>query len=150
MNIKTVLILLVFVTIACNKQKETETNNNDTLVSIDSIIVEETVELEKQNLKEFSNERFRKVTMEKVGENKFRLRGEAQVFEATFNWVIEDGHYVFDQGFQTTNAGAPEWGKFDFTVEAKKTDNNSTLHIVLYEASAKDGSHQYELPVTLE
>jgi hypothetical protein len=49
-----------------------------------------------------------------------------------------------------TDAGAPEWGRFSFTVEAVKKRANSTLHIILFESSAKDGSRQYELPILLE
>jgi hypothetical protein len=99
--------------------------------------------------KVYANQRFKEVTAEQVGENKFKVRGKGQIFEASFGWVIEDGHNELAQGFESTNAGAPEWGIFDFTVEAKKVRPNSTLHLILFETSAKDGSRQYELPVLL-
>jgi hypothetical protein len=97
----------------------------------------------------YSNARFKDVTVEKIGEQKFRIKGKGQIFEANFGWVIEDGHEELKQGFQMTDAGAPEWGNFDFTVEAIKKRANSTLHLILFETSAKDGSRQYELPVLL-
>jgi immunoglobulin-like protein involved in spore germination len=97
----------------------------------------------------YSNARFKDVTVEKIGEQKFRIKGKGQIFEANFNWVIEDGHEELKQGFQMTDAGAPEWGNFDFTVEAIKKRANSTLHLVLFETSAKDGSRQYELALLL-
>lgn len=97
----------------------------------------------------YSNARFKDVTVEKIGEHKFRIKGKGQIFEANFNWVIEDGHEELKQGFQMTDAGAPEWGNFDFTVEAIKKRANSKLHLILFESSAKDGSRQYELPVML-
>ncbi|HEY0750986.1 MAG TPA: Gmad2 immunoglobulin-like domain-containing protein [Chitinophagaceae bacterium] len=99
--------------------------------------------------KVYANKRFKDVTVENVGENKFRIRGKGQIFEASFSWVIEDGHEELKKGYEMTDAGAPEWGNFDFTVEAVKKRPNSTLHLVIYEVSAKDGSRQYELPIKL-
>jgi hypothetical protein len=100
--------------------------------------------------KTYANTRFKDVTVMKAGENTYRIRGKGQIFEASFGWVIEDGHNELAKGFAMTDAGAPEWGKFDFTVEAKKARANSTLHLILFETSAKDGSRVYELPVPLE
>ncbi|HYC40675.1 MAG TPA: Gmad2 immunoglobulin-like domain-containing protein [Chitinophagaceae bacterium] len=97
----------------------------------------------------YSNERFRNVTVQRIGTNTFRIRGQAQIFEATFSWVVEDGHEEIKTGYTMTDAGAPEWGNFDFTVQADKKDPNSTLVLILYEVSARDGSRQYELPIRL-
>ena len=97
----------------------------------------------------FSGERFRNVRVEKIGDSTFELTGEAQVFEAAFSWVIEDGHKELQKGHGTTDAGAPAWGKFSFTVSAAKPAPNGVLHLILFEASAKDGSRQHELPVVL-
>ncbi len=96
-----------------------------------------------------SNDRFRNVTVTTVAEKEFRVQGEAQVFEANISWVIEDGHNVLKEGHETTSAGAPEWGKFDFTVTAEKQRENSTLHLILFEGSPKDGSRTHELPILL-
>ena len=98
----------------------------------------------------YSNVRFKEVNVEKRGENKYRIRGKGQIFEARFGWVVEDGHNELAQGFEDTNAGAPEWGSFDFTVEVKKARTNSVLHLVLFETSAKDGSRVHECPVPLQ
>ena len=100
--------------------------------------------------KVYANTRFKDVTVMKAGENKYRIRGKGQIFEASFGWVIEDGHNELAKGFAMTDAGAPAWGNFDFTVEAKKARPNSTLHLILFETSAKDGSRVYELPIPLE
>ena len=97
----------------------------------------------------FSGERFRNVRVEKIGDSTFELTGEAQVFEAAFSWVIEDGHNELQKGHGTTDAGAPAWGKFSFTVTAPKPGPNGVLHLILFEASAKDGKRQHELPVVL-
>ena len=48
-----------------------------------------------------------------------------------------------------TDAGAPEWGDFDFTIIVQKKRENSKLTLVLFESSAKDGSRQDELPIVL-
>ena len=77
------------------------------------------------------------------------IKGKGQIFEANFSWIIEDGHEELQQGHQMTDAGAPEWGNFSFTVNASKKRPNSTLHLILFEISAKDGSRQHELPVPL-
>ena len=97
----------------------------------------------------YSNERFKEVTIERLDENNFRVRGKGQIFEASFNWIIEDGHDELKTGFQTTDAGAPEWGNLDFTITVEKKRENSKLTLVLFESSAKDGSRQYELPILL-
>jgi hypothetical protein len=138
--------LLIF---ACNstdhdheKDKEGKTKLKDTAVinkKPDSIA----------GPKKYTNERFRDVSVEKLGENKFRISGKAQIFEASFSWVVEDGHNEIKSGHQMTDAGAPEWGNFEFTVEVEKKDPASTLHIILFETSAKDGSRQFELPLLL-
>jgi hypothetical protein len=97
----------------------------------------------------YSNQRFKEVTVEKIAEHKFLVQGKGQIFEASFNWVVEDGHEEIKKGFQMTDAGAPAWGNFKFTIDVQKKNPNSTLHLILFESSAKDGSRQYELPVTL-
>lgn len=96
-----------------------------------------------------SNDRFRNVKVTKQDENEYLVTGKARVFEAAFNWVIEDGHQEIDSGYSTTDAGAPEWGNFRFTLKLKKQKPNTVRHIILYEASAKDGSRQSELPILL-
>jgi hypothetical protein len=97
----------------------------------------------------YANQRFRNVSVDRIGVDSFRLRGEGQIFEASFSWILEDGHEELQKGFHTTDAGAPEWGKFDFTIQAKKKRPNSSLTIVLFETSAMDGSRQHELPIAL-
>jgi hypothetical protein len=97
----------------------------------------------------YANQRFKEVTVEKIGNHKFLIKGKGQIFEASFSWVVEDGHKEIKKGFEMTDAGAPEWGNFSFTIDVAKEHPNSTLHLILFEASAKDGSRQYELPILL-
>lgn len=99
--------------------------------------------------KVYSNARFRNVTVEKVGVDTFLVKGKARIFEANFGWVIEDGHHELKKGFEMTDAGAPAWGDFSFRVHVPKARPNSTLTLILFESSAKDGRRQYELPIPL-
>lgn len=150
MKIKSTTWILTLLLFACNDPKNTDSKSGDTLVSNDTVQISEPIEPKKEIAKEFANERFRQVTIEKKDGNNYRVQGQAQIFEANFNWVVEDGHNELKNGFAMTDAGAPEWGKFDFEIEVKKTNEYSTLHIILFEVSAKDGSRQYELPIPLE
>jgi hypothetical protein len=97
--------------------------------------------------KAYSNERFRDVTVRKNEGNTFTVTGKGQIFEASFGWVVEDGHNELMKGFESTDAGAPEWGSFEFSVAVQKQRPNSTLTLVLFETSAKDGSRQHELAI---
>lgn len=99
--------------------------------------------------RQYANTRFKEVTVQKLNENIFRVKGKGQIFEASFGWVVEDGHQELKEGYQMTDAGAPEWGRFDFTLQVEKTRPDATLTLVLFETSAKDGSRQHELPIVL-
>jgi hypothetical protein len=136
---------ILFLSCKTETHKSTETSA-DTAVKQDTSSI--TKPVRQDSAKEFGNARFRKVTVGKISETQYRVRGEGQIFEASFNWVIEDGHNELKNGQQMTDAGAPEWGKFDFTIDAPETMNTS-LTLILYETSAKDGSRQYELVIPL-
>lgn len=146
-----ILMLSLILLVACNNNKQIEpTVKDDTLKTIPET-VEETKETEAEALlpKTYSNERFKDVTVERINEDTFIVRGKGQIFEANFNWIVEDGHEELKKGFNMTDAGAPEWGKFEFTINVQKKRENSTLTLILFESSPKDGSRQYELPITL-
>lgn len=97
----------------------------------------------------YGNEIFQKVTVRKTAEDAFELKGQAKVFEGVFQYVVEDGHNELAEGTVQTSAGAPEWGDFTHTINVKKAEPNSTLLLVLFEESAKDGSRQHELVIPL-
>ena len=98
--------------------------------------------------KPFSNERFENVIVTKITEDSIAISGKAQVFEATFNWVLKQGNKEIKSGYQTTDAGAPEWGNFKFGLSIA-SQSDSTMHLVLFESSAKDGSRMSELAIPL-
>lgn len=145
----TILIWLIAV-VACNsnEQKKPQTTKDTVKTITDTNAIEPQVKPDTL-LKTYSNKRFRNVTVKKTGEHEFLVRGQGQVFEAAFSWVVEDGHEELKKGFQMTDAGAPEWGKFEFAINVAKRRDNSTLTLILFEASANDGSRQFELPIPL-
>jgi hypothetical protein len=135
-------------------QAKTEIPNNDSTVLNEKPDSGDSKNLAKKKSegaspKPYSNERFQNVTVRDLGNNEFLINGQAQVFEASFTWIVEDGHEEILQGHNTTDAGAPAWGNFSFTITALKKRPNSTLHLVLFEASAKDGSRQHQLSIPL-
>ncbi len=95
----------------------------------------------------YSNSRFQDVIVERIDES-YRVKGKAQVFEGVLSWVVEDGHNQLKKGFQMTDAGAPEFGNFEFRFNFNK-EKNTTPHLILFESSAKDGTPQHELPIPL-
>lgn len=97
----------------------------------------------------YANEIFRNVTVKKTGQDTFEVKGQARVFEAVANYVVEDGHNELTEGFVQTSAGAPEWGDFTFTLKVKKAEPKSTLMLILFESSPKDGSRRMELIIPL-
>ena len=148
---KWTILLSALLLFACNK-KETQRNTivNDTLITTpETTKVVKATKQENMLPKQYSNERFKEVTVERINESNFRVRGKGQIFEANFNWIIEDGHDELQKGYQMTDAGAPEWGNFDFEITVQKKRENSKLTLVLFESSAKDGSRQHELPIVL-
>ncbi|MBO9128965.1 Gmad2 immunoglobulin-like domain-containing protein [Bacillus sp. 165] len=104
----------------------------------------------KQEMKVVENEAF-KITSpipEQTVDGSFILEGQARVFEASFQYRLEDGHNVLAEGHIMADAGAPEWG--NFKVEITYTGATSP-HAVLtiFEGSPKDGSPQHELHIPL-
>ena len=146
------IILLLFIAlVGCNNNEHIKTTakGDTTQIIPDTLEVKKEAKTEVPLPKTYSNKRFKDVTVERVGQDTFLVRGQGQIFEANFNWVVEDGHEELKKGFQMTDAGAPEWGKFEFTINVHKKRENSTLTLILFESSPKDGSRQYELPITL-
>jgi hypothetical protein len=156
---KTLLPLILFTLIACNeatREKETEKNDSAGVETpVKPPAKEDSVKVVKDSStikpsRTYSNERFREVIVTKTGAARYNIRGEAQIFEANFGWVVEDGHNELKKGNEMTDAGAPAWGNFNFSFSVKKDRPNSTLTLILFESSPKDGSRQYELPIALE
>jgi hypothetical protein len=152
---KFIFAILAVVLIACNdnqgdnnKEKPKDSINAKTEPS-KKVEVEKKSTSDRSPEKVYSNARFKDVTVNKTGINQYTVKGKGQIFEANFSWVVEDGHEELKKGHQMTDAGAPEWGKFSFTIDIPKKKENSTRTLILFEISAKDGSRQHELPIPL-
>jgi immunoglobulin-like protein involved in spore germination len=130
-------------TVERKNSTQTETNVSEPTVSHD------TISEEQYTVRKFSNARFREVQVTKTGDKQYLVEGQGQIFEASFGWVVEDGHDELQNGNSMTDAGAPDWGSFRFTVNVEKARPQSTLTLVLFESSAKDGSRQHELAIPL-
>jgi hypothetical protein len=147
---RTILLSLIILVACNNNEEKRKTTKADTVKNIPET-TQVTNEAKPEALlpKAYSNKRFKNVTVERIGKDKFLVRGQGQIFEANFSWIVEDGHEELKKGFQMTDAGAPEWGKFEFAITVHKKRENSTLTLILFESSPKDGSRQDELPITL-
>ncbi|GAB1529288.1 MULTISPECIES: Gmad2 immunoglobulin-like domain-containing protein [Brevibacillus] len=97
----------------------------------------------------YGNDIFRNVTVKKTAQDTFEIKGQASVFEAVLNYVVEDGHNELTQGSVQASTAAPDWGDFTHTLKVKKAEPNSTLTLILFETSMKDGSRRMELIIPL-
>ena len=97
------------------------------------------------------NQAFRNISV-RGSQGNYVVTGEARIFEATLQYEVEDGHNVLLAGFETASEGAPAWGTFTININIPEADlpENGTLTLILFEASAKDGSRVNQLYVTLE
>ena len=147
-----IFVLMTLGLIACNESGEkTEIVATDTAINkIDTNQNTKPIDTLQSTANKYENERFKDVHVEKLSDTKFQVRGQGQIFEASFGWTVEDGHNELKNGFANTDAGAPSWGSFDFTIDVAKERENSTLTLLIYELSAKDGSRQYVLIMPLK
>jgi hypothetical protein len=148
MKNRNLLIAIVF--IACNTgsgdtprpQSEIPQDRHDSgLAKKDSTLNER---------RSYGNDRFRNVTVSKQGKGTYAIEGQAQIFEANFGWLVNKGEEEVLSGFESTDAGAPSWGNFTFTLEIEQKHLSSPLVLVLYESSARDGSRQHQLNLALQ
>jgi len=145
----TLLLSLMFLFVCKNKDQMKTTESDTSISTLDMVQDIKEVENATPTFKTYANERFKDVYVEKIGQDSFLVRGQGQIFEANFNWVVEDGHDELKKGYHMTDAGAPEWGKFELPIHIQKERSHSTLMLILFESSAKDGSRQHQLLIAL-
>lgn len=144
-----IILFSILILSSCGRQNKNIGETEKRLKTSDSLQRPTVAQSDTVIPPKYSNQRFREVTVKKIDVNKFQVKGEGQIFEANFNWIVEDGHNELKKGFEMTDAGAPEWGTFDFNLDVSKKDTNSTLTLILFELSANDGSRQHELLIPL-
>jgi len=152
---KVISLLLVLILSACNGNQNPAFDDDttpDLIVPADTAVVTPDTATTDVHAAPavYANERFKNVTVEKTGTHTYTIKGKAQVFEAAFSWMVEDGHNELKYGHEMTDASAPKWGNFSFTADVEKPRQNSTLYLILFEVSAKTGSRQHMLPVVLQ
>ena len=93
-----VSIFSLILFLACNNQPEEAdtTSRQDSAARIDKTIVEDNLPVDTlardSSEKTYSNQRFKEVRVLNTGQNQFLVQGKGQIFEASFNWIVEDGH----------------------------------------------------------
>jgi germination protein M len=90
-------------------------------------------------------------TAESTVSSPVRVTGNANTFEATFEYDLEDENgKVLHHDFVTATSGSGERGTFDFTVPFHVTKEQDGA-LVVYESSAENGSHinVRRIPLTL-
>lgn len=96
------------------------------------------------------NEAFRgiKVASKKV---QVAIKGEASVFEGTYNYAVKQGSNVIAKGYGTASVGAPAWGKFNQTISIAKSKvaGKQPLVLELYEVDMESGkaTNKLVLPI---
>jgi Intracellular proteinase inhibitor/Immunoglobulin-like domain of bacterial spore germination len=85
-------------------------------------------------------------------DGEYKVSGEARVFEASFAYLVTDGHEVLVENHAQTAEGAPAWAPFSFEINIPEEDLpiNGTLMLELFYFSPKDGEKTDVLAVPLE
>lgn len=147
-----ILCSLLFL-ISCNNNsdssEDTLTNNQLSYDSTPVEIVTPVWDTAVPVLNPRSNQIFKDVVVERISEDSFKISGKASIHEANINWELEDGNNILGNGFATASAAAPNWGNFNFIVAAPKENENTSIHLILFEESMKDGKHKNNLPIYL-
>jgi len=85
---------------------------------------------------------------DEVSATTLHLAGYARVFEAQFQYALEDGHNVLAAGGIMADNGGPAWGRFDLDIQfAQPSSPGLTLR--LFDESAMDGSVIFEVDIPL-
>jgi hypothetical protein len=142
---------LAFITACpgCNdNQKQTVSNFQTPAPQI--ITSQKSTSDPKPIVKTFQNEIFKDITVIKTVPESYLVKGKARVFEASFSYVVEEGHKELLKGFTKADKGAPDWGNFSFNFSFRKREINSSGSLILFEVSMKDGSRLHELIIPLK
>lgn len=119
-------------------------------VKTENLKVEETLILQ-SGMGDMKNNSFRNLHV--TGrDGKYKVSGEARVFEAAFSYTVTDGHDVFIENHEQTAQGAPAWAPFSFDINISEDDLpiNGTLMVELFYFSPKDGEKTDLLALPLQ
>jgi hypothetical protein len=82
---KRIFLFSIIVLFSCFNKKENSVEAVEVLKTSDTVQVTKEAQSEPAISKEYSNERFRAVTVQKVDDATFRVKGQGQIFEASFS-----------------------------------------------------------------
>lgn len=136
-------LIAIILFVSCNSPSKTkvETSKN---IKEDSIVIDEKLQTDY-----LYNEAFRNISLDSLSDETISVSGEARVFEGTLYYYLRQGKEESDDEFVTASAGAPEWGKFNFTINPVIYKKDEHLYLYLFESSAKDGSRIHELKIKI-
>lgn len=150
---KYLLVLFIFFFSCKPSSDKSSQHNSDSEISLLDTPTQ-TIEFSKNDSVSFrsstySNKSFQNVIVSETGNGYFEINGESRVPEATFYYFLRQGKDESDDEFVTANSAAPNWGKFNFSINASVFKNNIPLYLVMYESSPIDGSRVNELAIRL-
>jgi hypothetical protein len=119
-------------------------------IKSENLVVTENLTLQ-SGLADLKNNSFRNIHFTGT-DGEYKVSGEARVFEASFAYLVTDGHEVFVEQHAQTAEGAPAWAPFSFEIKIPEEDLpiNGTLMLELFYYSPKDGEKTDVLAVPLE
>ncbi|MFF0827393.1 Gmad2 immunoglobulin-like domain-containing protein [Brevibacillus sp. NPDC003359] len=81
----------------------------------------------------------------------YTLKGEASVFEGTYQYAVKQGKHVLAKGFGTASQGGPEWGTFAQTVKIPISEliENEPLTLEMFEVNQENGEIINKLSIPL-
>ncbi|MCE0451895.1 MULTISPECIES: Gmad2 immunoglobulin-like domain-containing protein [Brevibacillus] len=81
----------------------------------------------------------------------YTLKGEANVFEGTYQYVVKQGKHVVASGFGTASNGGPEWGTFAQTIKIPTSEliGKEPLMLEMFEINQENGKIINKLSIPL-
>ncbi|GEC91232.1 Gmad2 immunoglobulin-like domain-containing protein [Brevibacillus brevis] len=82
----------------------------------------------------------------------YTLKGEASVFEGTYQYAVKQGKHVVAKGYGTASKGGPEWGTFaqTITIPASELIENEPLILEIFEINQENGEVINKLSIPLD
>lgn len=82
----------------------------------------------------------------------YTLKGEASVFEGTYQYAVKQGKHVLAKGYGTASKGGPEWGTFAQTIKIARSEliRNEPLMLEIFEINQENGAIINKLSIPLD
>lgn len=82
----------------------------------------------------------------------YTLKGEASVFEGTYQYAVKQGKHVLAKGYGTASKGDPEWGTFAQTIKMARSEliGKEPLLLEMFEINQENGAIINKLSIPLD